>query len=52
MTEPQSPEASVPEISLEIPRTDSKDEVLRKKLILGGVMLTVLIVCTLIANVK
>jgi len=52
MTEPQTPEASVPEVSVETPRADSKDEVLRKKLILGGVMLTVLIVCTFIANVK
>ena len=52
MTETHNTEAEAPLISLQNVPINSKDEIFKKKIILGSVMLCVIIVCSLIATVK
>lgn len=52
MTETRTPEEETTLISLENLPTQSKAEVARKKLILGGLMFGVIVICTMIATAK
>lgn len=52
MTETRTPEEEVSRISIENMPSNSKEEIFKKKLILGGVMFGVIIACTMIATVK